>query len=283
MKITKRPGILLLIDFEKAFDTVRWSFIDKTLKAFNFGITFRKWVSVLYKNVQSAVLNNGLLTEFFSPSRGVRQGCPLSVYLFILVAELLAMNIRSNKNIKGISLSEREIKISQLADDTSLFISGPESITPIFDSLKYFGLNSGLKANVEKTKFYNIGETDFPEDTTKHFAFSKDDIVLLGITITTDVKKSTEKNFLPKLKAIENILKHWSRRKLSLKGKIAILNSLAISLIVYPSSVLETPTSILDEVNKLLYHFLWDGKRPKIAAKVLENNVQNGGLMVLSH
>ena len=276
--INKKAGILLLIDFEKAFDTVRWSFIDKTLQAFNFGISFRKWVSVLYNNIQSAVLNNGFLTQFFNPGRGVRQGCPLSVYLFILVAELLAINVRKNNDIKGISLSTGEIKISQLADDTSLFISGPESITPIFDSLKYFGLNSGLKANVEKTKFYNIGAIDFPQEATKHIVFSKDDIQLLGITITTDIKKSTEKNFLPKLKAIENVLKHWSRRKLSLKGKITVINSLVISLIVYPATVLETPNSILEDINKLLFNFLWDGKRPKIASKVIENNVEYGGL-----
>ena len=149
------------------------SFIDKTLKAFNFGITFRKWVSVLYNNVQSAILNNGFLTQFFSPGRGVRQGCPLSVYLFILVAELLAINLRKNNDIKGIALSEGEIKISQLADDTSLFISGPESITPIFDSLKYFGLNSGLKANVEKQNFTILVQLIFRKILLTNLNFQK--------------------------------------------------------------------------------------------------------------
>ena len=77
-------GMLLLIDFEKAFDTVKWSAIDKTLSFFNFGQSFRNWIKVIYHNVQSAVLNNGYISKFFDPAKGIRQGCPLSCYLFIL-------------------------------------------------------------------------------------------------------------------------------------------------------------------------------------------------------
>ena len=69
------PGILLLIDSEKAFDTVKWSVIDKTLSFFNFGQSFRDWVKIIYNNIQSAVLNNGFISEFFEPQKGVRQGC----------------------------------------------------------------------------------------------------------------------------------------------------------------------------------------------------------------
>ena len=78
------------------------------------------------------------MTKYFEPGRGVRQGCPLSVYIFILVAELLAIRLRNNKEIKGIKLDGHEIKISQLADDTSLFVGSPDSIKPIFDTLQSF-------------------------------------------------------------------------------------------------------------------------------------------------
>ena len=66
-------GMLLLIDFENAFDTAKWSAIDKTLSFFNFGQSFRNWIKVIYHNVESAVLNNGYISEFFEPQKGVRQ------------------------------------------------------------------------------------------------------------------------------------------------------------------------------------------------------------------
>ena len=95
------PGILVSLDFRKAFDSLEWPFIMRTLDAFNFGMSIKKWVSTFYTNVESAVLNNGFLTKWFRPSRGVRQGCPLSPYLFILSAEIMSNKIRQNPNIKG--------------------------------------------------------------------------------------------------------------------------------------------------------------------------------------
>ena len=151
-------AIILLIDFEKAFDSISWSFLDKALAKFNFGSDFRKWVKVLYANSESAVINNGYFTRFFKLERGVRQGCPLSVYLFILVVELLACEIRNNTLIKGIPLINCELKISQMADDTTIFLKEENSIPVLFDVLKKFAICSGLKTNIEKTKAYNFGK-----------------------------------------------------------------------------------------------------------------------------
>ena len=97
-------GMLLLIDFEKAFDTVKWSAIDKTLSFFNFGQSFINWIKVIYyHNVQSAVLNNGYISKFFELQKGVRQGCPLSCYLFILVVEILAIKVQTSNKLKSLN------------------------------------------------------------------------------------------------------------------------------------------------------------------------------------
>ena len=120
---TKIPGVLLAIDFRKAFDTLEWTLIQYGLQNFNFGAGIRRWVEILYNDVESTTLNNGFATNWIKPTKGVRQGCPLSPFLFVLSAELMAHKIRQSHLIKEVSLFGNEIKLSQFADDTNLVCS----------------------------------------------------------------------------------------------------------------------------------------------------------------
>ena len=154
------PGLLFFIDFEKAFDSLEWSFIVNSLRFFGFGSSIINWVKVLYCETESCVLNNGWSTNFFQTLRGVRQGYPLSPYLFILSAEVLAKAVRNNVNIKGISVDNNEIKTSQYADDTTLILDdSKEALAPALSLLEDFNKVSGLRLNNKKTEALWIGSS----------------------------------------------------------------------------------------------------------------------------
>ena len=148
---TKRnswSGIMIAIDFEKAFDTLDFQFLIRTLHKFNFGPSFIHWIRVLYKNASSCVMNNGFTTGPFLLGRGVRQGDPLSPYLFILALETLAIKIREDCNVQGLKIGEEMIKLSLFADDMTCVIKDKTSYTNLFRILNSFGECFGLKVNV---------------------------------------------------------------------------------------------------------------------------------------
>ena len=149
------PGLLLLVDFEKVFDSVSWSFIEKALDIFNFKVSIKNWIKTLYNNSQSCVIQNGL-------ERGCRQGDPLSPYIFIICAEILAILVQNANDIK-------EYLISQYADDTSFMLDGsPKSLNNTLLILEYYANISGLKLNYAKTKVIWIGSKRFLKDVFHH-------------------------------------------------------------------------------------------------------------------
>ena len=156
------PGLLLLIDFEKAFDTISWNFIHKCLKFFNFGNSIQKWISLFQNNIYSTVNQGGNFSEMISIHRGCRQGDPIASQLFIICAEILALKIRHNTHISGIKISQNEFKLSQFADDTTLILDGSEkSLSSSMNEIIRFGHLSGLKINFSKTQVTWIGSKKY--------------------------------------------------------------------------------------------------------------------------
>ena len=115
-------GLLLAVDYRNAFDSLDHDFLWYTLESFNFGPDFRSWIKLMYNEALLTVSNNGFTSEWFPCARGTFQGSPLSGMLFNLAVEMLANKIRLSRDIQGISINNVEIKLSQYADDTTLFV-----------------------------------------------------------------------------------------------------------------------------------------------------------------
>ena len=213
------PGLLLLVDFEKAFDTVEWSFIYEALQFYGFDHTFINWIKACYCDASSAVLNNGYISEFFSLKRGVRQGDPLSPYLFILVLELLSAAIKNDPDVAGVTINDSEFLLSQYADDSSVVLDGDQkSLNQCLYLFDKFSECAGLRCNVDKTEAVWIGskkgsmEKLLPEKNLvwNHSGRFK----LLGIWFELAKMDKTLCNFTAKINSIKSLLNTWAYREL---------------------------------------------------------------------
>ena len=271
------PGIAIFIDFKKAFDSVDWNFIHNTLEAFNFGPQLRRWITTFYNGSSSCVINNGHASEFFYLQRGVRQGCPLSGILFTLCAEILANAIRYDENIQGIKIYDKEFKISQYADETTAFVSDTNSAENLFKLLRTFQECSGLEINTSKTEAVWIGANKGNASTPLGITWPSESISALGVNFSYNEKECFKKNFEEKLNSMKNLLNSWKPRNLTLYGRITILKSLALSKLVYNTSVLKFPASFIKPVKQVICHFVWNGK-PKIKHNTMIGPTSRGGL-----
>jgi len=127
-KLKKQNITLMMIDFEKTFDTLNWNFLFKTLQSMNFGPSLINWVKTFYTNIESCVMNNGSTSGYFKIKRGVRQGDPLSSYLFVLAVETLSVAVKNDNGIHGFKLKDTEIKLVQYADDTTAILKDLKSV-----------------------------------------------------------------------------------------------------------------------------------------------------------
>ena len=280
--LSDSPVAVLSLDQEKAFDRVDWGFMYATLRKMGFGVSFLDWVKLFYTGVQSAVNVNGYLSPFFSLSRGVRQGCPLSPLLYVLVAEVLAVNIRSNPRVKGLTLpghSQPLSPISQYADDTSLVVVSDDSIRACFETYVLYERGSGSKLNMSKSKGLWLGSWCGRVDPPVPLEWTSLKIKVLGVFLGPG--NLGEDNWRPRIQAVENVLSSWRQRVLSFQGRALVINALALSRVWYVASLVFMPAWVLGELSKLVFDFFWKGKRDLVARSVVVQHPSVGGFSVV--
>ena len=203
MSFTKKkniPGIAVFLDFVKAFDAIEWCYLQKCLEVFNFGPQLRQWITVLYNNISSCVLNNGFATKHFNLSRGVRQGSPVSGILFVIGVEILSNAIKCSREIEGIQIDpNKSIKITQYADDTTVFVKDIRSVHKLFDLLQQFENCSGLRINQSKSEILWLGSLHQRKDSILNLKLSDEPVYALGVYFSYDEELATKKTFFERL------------------------------------------------------------------------------------
>ena len=281
-------GILLALDFKQAFDAINIHCIIKSLEIFGFGPKFVKWILILNTQRQSCIKNGGYISDLFPMSNGVRQGCPISPQLFLIAVEILAQKIIQDKNIQGLNPhgGTRSQKITQFADDASLFLKDVNDMVICFSHLNGFSVFSDLFLNLNKS--YALSTNGMSVDTGGIDITFKDTIKILGLYFSNKKPASEiEDNWVPKINNILKTFKLWSKRGLSIIGKINIIKTFGISQFIYVMQSISLPKEVLDQINTIFFRFLWkknfDNKRAyeKVKRNVLCNSYDEGGLRMV--
>ena len=274
-------GYIVTVVIEKAFDSLSHSFLLVCLKKYGYGNNLIKWVEILFECQESCIINGGNTTKYFKFRKGARQGDPVSAYLFILCFEIVFILIKANNSVvKRINTFEHTYLYSAYADDTTFFLKDKRSIKELINTFSTFSRYSGLKPNHEKCKIAGIGVLKNVKVAVcgmKCIDLCNDTIKITGIHFQYNKKKRNEKKFLESITKIQNVLKVWLMRRLTLEGKIIAFKTLAISKIVFLSLISKVPTEIICELERIQKTFFWPSK-PKIKNETLCSDFNHGGL-----
>lgn len=282
MKEKNKKGYLISLDLEKAFDRVEHEYLLNVIKEFGFGENFRKWIMIFYSNILTCVKCNGFLSECFQLTRSIRQGCPLSALLYSLVAEPLGLAIKADTEIKGIRIEGSNIQepIYLYADDTTLLVEDIQSVDKAMGIVEKYCKGSGAKVNIEKSLCMRIGNVEtLPQHM--HFKEEGEHIKILGIWMGMDFNKADIFNWEGALKGMEQRLRFWKLRNLTLKGKVLVINALMLAKIWYVLSVTPLPYEYFKRIKESVFNFLWGKGRAKIAYDTLIGGTDGGGLGLL--
>ena len=240
-------------------------------------------MNVIYSDINSVVINNGWVSPAFFLERGVRQGCPLSPLLYCLVVETLGQAIRRDTSIQGIPIpgsNNKQSKVSQYADDTTLILANDFSINKAFRIINIFERGSGSRLNSQKTEGLWLGPLAGRSYGPVNITWVTDKLKILGVYFgNANLDHANWDNRVTKL---EKRLNLWHLRTLSLKGKSLIINSLGASGLWYTATVLPMPESIHTRVTKAIFKFLWNGKTEQVRRDVCQLPFDQGGLAVIN-
>ena len=278
-KVKKITGMLLLVDFSKAFDSLSHSFILKCLNFFRFNDATIKWIKILIENFKASTIHAGNISESFILGRGSKQGDPVSSLLFVLCVEILSLKI--SKEITGLKIGRIRVKKTLYADDLTVILEYSESeLRKMIKILKDFYRISGLEINQSKTQavvFGNIPAGNYKLCRDIDLTW-KQNFKLLGIKFDAMLEKM-HINYDEAIDKVKETIKNWRYRLMTVYGKAVITKTLLLSKFAHLHLVLpDLPAGTLDSIETMIYLFLWKGKTDVVARNDAKLAEIRGGL-----
>lgn len=272
---------IIALDALRAFDQLEWEYMFAALTKFDFGTEFIKWIKIIYAYPVASVITNQDISNMFQLSRGTRQGCPLSPFLFAISMEPLAASIRQHLSITPIKTEGRHQHLSLYADDILLYISNPEkSIPPLFDLIDKFGSFSGFTINWEKSELMPISDDLDKEFLEKvKFKIANNSFKYLGIMITRKPNLLLQLNWKKKVDQLKSDISFWKTLPMSMVGRINVIKMVVLPRFLYVFQAIPffIPLSYFKHLESIITQFIWANKTARINKKHLNKPKDLGG------
>ena len=272
----------IFLDQEKAFDRVNHKFLFKTMKTFGIGDTFINWVKNIYSNATSILNVNGHFSEKIPLQRGVRQGCPLSALLYVLVIEVLAIQLRLNPNIVGFKIGGEKIVSVHYMDDTTIIIKQNRCFKEVIKELNMYEEATEARVNYKKTKGLWTGSwrgrRTLPMPGIK---WTSGDVENLGIFFGNENPSlKTFQKIVPKFK---KRLSYWKQFTLSKIGKACVSEMFLASKLVYAIKFYPIPDQFRKEIQDSIFQYInFPNKVITIGQKETWKIKKNGGCKLVN-
>ena len=283
----KLEFVIYSIDFQKCFDSCKHEALLGVLDFFGFPETYKEWVRLLFTNFKLCVQNNGMLSPWIVQQVGLHQGCCYSPLGYLLCGEVFSLLLENAGGVEGINFENLKELLSQFADDTDLFLSfRRECIIEVTKTLDIVEDQLGLKVNYDKSTMYRVGslkKSCAQLYTPKPIKWSDLPINVLGVWVHDDTSICHDLNFKDLIPKVESVLNVWQNRRLTLFGRVLIVNSLVESLFVHKMQCLELLNDKwYDRFQALVTNYIWKGRRPKISHKIMCAPKKQGGLCLVN-
>ncbi|CAN6700215.1 unnamed protein product [Malus baccata var. baccata] len=273
-KAKRRFEVGIKLDMHKAYDRVEWDFLDAVMERMGFGSSWRKLIMGCISSMNFAVLLNGQPGEKFAHSRGLRQGDPLSPYLFLLVGEVLSRMIQGaveRRQLDGVKLSGAGPVISHIffADDTLIFLKADKkNCNNLVALLKDYCKASGQAINMQKSSvfFGNNVQSSLSEYLGNILGMPVVDNPgsYLGVPALWGQSKKLGLAYVKG--RILGKLQGWKQSMLSRAGKEVLIKAVIQAIPAYPMNIFKFPATLCKELDVLIAKFWWgdSGERQKI-------------------